>query len=117
MDLIGWLLLGLCAAAVLRRVPFGRAYGRPGDLAAGLGGALLGGLITARLLARAAPPVRADLSALAASFGAACLLIVLLRVTAERRTRLGRIGYLAVPRAGRAGRRPRRPIGVPRLIP
>ena len=87
MSLLGWLVFGLGATALLRRVPFGRGYGRPGDLVAGLGGALLGGLVATGLRDRAprlAPP---DAVALAAPFVGACLLILLLRVAAERSIR------------------------------
>jgi uncharacterized membrane protein YeaQ/YmgE (transglycosylase-associated protein family) len=90
MSLIGWLLFGFCAAALLRRVPFGRAYGRPGDLVAGLGGALFGGLVVTGLLDRTPRLDPTDAVALAAPFVAACLLIMLLRVGAERSIRLGR---------------------------
>jgi uncharacterized membrane protein YeaQ/YmgE (transglycosylase-associated protein family) len=93
MRLIGWLLFGLCATALLRRVPFGRGYGRPGDLVAGLGGALLGGLVVTGLLDRPIQLAPADGVALAAPFVAACLLIVLLRIGAERSIRLGRLRH------------------------
>lgn len=84
MSLIGWLLFGLCAAMLLRRVPFGRGYGRPGDLVAGLGGALLGGLVVTGLLDRTPRLDPPDAVALAAPFVVACLLILLLRIAAER---------------------------------
>lgn len=92
MSFIGWLCIGLCAATLARRVPFGRGYGHPGDLVAGLGGALLGGVIVTRFLDRAPRLDPADLSAFVAPFVVACLLIVLLRIGAERGIRLGRLG-------------------------
>jgi uncharacterized membrane protein YeaQ/YmgE (transglycosylase-associated protein family) len=90
MSLISWFLIGLCAATLLRRVPFGRGYGRPGDLAAGLGGALLGGFVVARLLDHPVRLVPAEGVVLAVPFVVACLLIVALRIGAERSIRLGR---------------------------
>jgi uncharacterized membrane protein YeaQ/YmgE (transglycosylase-associated protein family) len=93
MSLISWLLIGLCAATLARRVPFGRGYGRPGDLVAGLGGALLGGLVVARLLDRAPGFAPSGGVALVGPFVAACLLIVLLRIGVERSIRLGRLRH------------------------
>jgi uncharacterized membrane protein YeaQ/YmgE (transglycosylase-associated protein family) len=87
MSLISWLLVGLCATALLRRVPFGRGYGRPGDLAAGLGGALLGGLVVTGLLDRTPRLDPPDAVALATPFVVACLVIMALRIGAERRIR------------------------------
>jgi uncharacterized membrane protein YeaQ/YmgE (transglycosylase-associated protein family) len=83
-GIVAWLVLGLLAGWSAGYVMKGAGYGLIGDLAAGLVGALIGGLLFSFF-------VFGDVGfwgSFVIAFIGACILIVILRYVALKRTRL-----------------------------
>jgi uncharacterized membrane protein YeaQ/YmgE (transglycosylase-associated protein family) len=76
-DLVAWLIIGLVAGALAGRVVQGRGLGIIGDLAVGVGGAVIGGVLMRHL----APDVRYGfLGSIVVAFVGASLLLAVLRL-------------------------------------
>jgi uncharacterized membrane protein YeaQ/YmgE (transglycosylase-associated protein family) len=83
-GLIAWLVVGLIAGWAAGRVMKGAGYGLVGDIVVGLVGAVIGGF----LYGLAMPGDTGFWGSIVVAFCGACVLIVVVRYIALKRTRL-----------------------------
>jgi uncharacterized membrane protein YeaQ/YmgE (transglycosylase-associated protein family) len=83
-GLIAWLVVGLIAGWLAGKVMSGAGYGLIGDIITGLIGALIGGFLFGQVVTAA----EGFWGSILVAFLGACLLIVIVRFVAFKRTRL-----------------------------
>lgn len=83
-GVIAWLVVGLIAGFLAGKVMSGAGYGLVGDIVVGLIGAVLGGFLFGLLVAGDA----GFWGSIVVAFLGACILIVIVRFVALKRTRL-----------------------------
>jgi uncharacterized membrane protein YeaQ/YmgE (transglycosylase-associated protein family) len=83
-GIIAWLVVGLVAGWLAGKVMKGAGYGLVGDIIVGLIGAVVGGFVFGLYM----PGDEGFWGSIAVAFVGACVLIVIVRMVALKRTRL-----------------------------